>query len=121
MSDCYASSMRLEALVLMAIPLACAQHADFADGSVEDAPSDPAPIICGSFSEALSCPWDASVDDAGTCPSPQGIITQDGGFPIGCWVIEDDRSEAIDGSCMTPIYTCVGTPYPHWEVSWVPE
>lgn len=106
-------------LVVLAMMFGCTERADFTDASTSDSGPD-TPIVCGSFSEGLSCA-DAGPDDAGECPSPEGIFTLDARFAIGYSVVENDRSEPMDGACMTPTYTCVASPSPHWEVSWATE
>ncbi len=103
-------------LAALVAVVGCSQHGVFPDASPSDSQSEQA--VCGSFSESLSCP-DAATD-TGTCSSPQGIFTSDAGFSIGCVVIENDRSEWIDGGCVTPVYACVAAPSPHWELTSAP-
>jgi hypothetical protein len=98
--------------------LGCGTPGDLTDGSVGDATGEPDAGCIVSFSEALTC-LDASPADAAACSNPPEGITQDGGFGIGCSIIENDHTELMDGACRTPTYTCVG-PSPHWEVSWSP-
>jgi hypothetical protein len=104
-----------------------------ADAAPESAPSDSAmgpdaSLICGTFLESTTCPDGGGASDAGTCPNSENpnsfdggfTAAVDGGFAVGCVVDAIDRSEVLDGACMTPTFTCVGTPTPHWQVSWTP-
>lgn len=122
--------MRYATIVLLLFATACGDDTSHADASA-DVTVDQS-RQCGSGSHPVLCPDDAAAD-VDKCPlitqvpdpSDPGTVpprVADGGYYVGCRFIANDESMYIDGSCMTPVWTCEGTPPPaHWDQTWIPS
>lgn len=124
--------MRYAKIVLLFLLVtACGDDSSDTDASTDVTVDHQRP--CGSASHIVLCPADAGGADVEKCaritqvpdpsdPSQVPPWVTDGGYYVGCKFIAYDESMLIDGACMSPQWTCVGTPSPaHWDQTWVPH